>query len=284
MSNRQKNVLITGGSAGIGKATAIAMARKGFKVYITGRDKEKTAMAVKEIQQASQNPEVFYFLADMSKMKEVRQLAAEVNAGLDHLDVLINNAGGVNSKRELTEDGYEKTFATNHLAYFLLTGLLLDLLKKSSPARIVNVSSNSHYNGKINLNDLQMEKKYFIMQAYANSKLCNVLFTYELARKLEGTGITVNSLHPGVVNTNIGKKNTGFFADFVWTAIARLRGISIEKGAATSVYLATANELENVTGKYFDNCREKKSSALSYNKDLAEKLWNISAGMTGINQ
>jgi len=281
MEGSKKIALITGGSSGIGKATATELARKGFQVHIVGRDEARTRQAVEEIRKNSSNPDVGYLLADLSDTDSVWKLSIAVHERLPRLDVLINNAGCVNQKREFTKQKIERTFATNHLSYFLLTNLLLELLKRSAPARVINVSSDSHYSGRIDFDNLQGEKKYFIIHAYANSKLCNVLFTYELARRLNGTGISVNCLHPGVVRTDIGKKNTNFLSGSLWGLFAGVRGVTVEKGCSTSVHLAAAPELEGITGKYFDNLKEKPSAALSYDTAIAARLWEESCKLTG---
>ncbi|MFZ6019169.1 MAG: SDR family NAD(P)-dependent oxidoreductase, partial [Chloroflexota bacterium] len=205
----RKKVLITGGTDGIGKVTALELAKRGAHVIIIGRNPQKTEQTVREIREQSDNPRVDFLIADLSEQEQVRRVAAEYRHRYDQLHVLINNAGAFFAKRELTADGLEKTFALNHLAYFLLTHLLLDLLTKSAPARIINVSSAAHFGGKINFDDLNAEKSYSGWGAYSNSKLMNVLFTYELARRLQGSGVTVNCLHPGFVATQFGKNNGG---------------------------------------------------------------------------
>jgi NAD(P)-dependent dehydrogenase (short-subunit alcohol dehydrogenase family) len=280
---KNKNVLITGSTAGIGLETAKALAKQGANVYIHGRNKEKAQKAVEEVIAASGNKNVFFFIADLSKQKEVRRLADEVKAKLDRLDVLINNAGGAFMKHELTEDGIETTFANNHLSYFLLTNLLLDLLKKSAPARIVNVASHSHYGGKIDFSDLNYTKNYRGYKAYENSKLGNVLFTLELAERLKGTGVTVNALHPGVVKTDIGAKHSNILISFGWNVLTAVTGISVAKGAETSVYLASSPEVEGESGKYYANSKHKWQSRYSQTEGLKEKLWEVSAKLTGLS-
>lgn len=273
MSN--KVVLITGATAGIGLATGIELARRGMTVHFIARNKQK-AEEVKQQLLAAGSAGTQYFIADFSSQQSIRKVAAEVKAALPVIDVLINNAGGVNSEFELTEDGLEKTIATNHFAYFLLTNLLLDLVKKSDYARIINVASGSHYQGKIDFESFTKNKGYFIMKAYGQSKLANVLFTNELARRLHGTQVTANSLHPGMVDTQIGNKNTTGFAAFFWNLATKLGGIKVEDGAATSVYLATSPEVKGVSGKYFDKSREKKPSKLALNTQLQKQLWEVS--------
>lgn len=277
-----KNVLITGGNAGIGLATSIELAKKGAHVYIVSRTKEKAEQGVKEIIAASGNQNVKYFLADLSSQKSIRQLAAEIKKELTLLDVLINNAGGTFTDFTLSEDGLEMTIATNHFAYFLLTNLLLDLIKKSEAGRIINVASGSHYRGKIDFESFTKNKGYFVMKAYGQSKLANVLFTNELAERLQGTNVTVNSLHPGFVKTKIGNKNATWYSGLFWSLVT-LGAISVEDGAKTSVHLASSHEAKNVTGKYFDKCKEKKPAPLALDKNLGKELWKKSEELCPIN-
>jgi len=271
-----RNVIITGGNAGIGLATSIALAKQGANIYIVSRGKDKAVEAVKTIIAESGNQRVKYFLANLSSQKSIRQLASEIKNEISVVDVLINNAGGTFSDFTLSEEGLEMTIATNHFAYFLLTNLLLDLIKKSDYARIVNVASGSHYKGKIDFESFTQKKSYFIMKAYEQSKLANVLFTNELAERLKGTSVTVNSLHPGFVKTHIGNKNATWYSDLFWSLATKLGAISVEDGAKTSVYLASSPEVKNVTGKYFDKCKEKKPAALALDKELGKQLWKKS--------
>jgi len=277
----KKICLITGATAGIGKETARQLAAKNIHVVITARSKEKAEATVQEIKSQYPDASLDYLLCDLSSQKSVRKLAQEFIDTYDRLDILINNAGAVFSELQYSEDNIEMQFACNHLAPFLLTNLLLDLLKQSAPSRIINVSSDSHYRGKINFDDLYFTKKYFALTAYEQSKLANVLFTYELDRKLEDTDVTVNALHPGMVDTSIGNTNSNGIVSLGWSFM-RLFSIPIEKGAATSVYLATAEEVKNVSGKYFYKCKTKKSSRASYDKEAALKLWNVSKQLTGL--
>lgn len=280
---QNKKVVITGATGGIGLETAKALAKMGAQVYIHGRSEDKAQKAVEEIKKISENNNVWYFTADLSSQKEVRRLAEEIKSKLDRLDVLINNAGAAFQKHQLSVDGIELTLANNHLSYFLLTNLLLDLLKKSAPSRIVNVASHSHYNGKFDFNDINMERGYTIMKAYERSKLGNVLFTMELAERLKGTGVTVNALHPGVVKTGIADKHTGKIVQFAWRIFELYQGaISAEEGAKTSVYLATSPEVEGETGKYYDKCKHKWHSRYSQTEGLKEKVWELSAKLAGI--
>jgi retinol dehydrogenase-12 len=280
---KEKNILITGGNAGIGLATAIALAKQGATIYIVSRSKEKAVAAVAQIKEVSKNKNVHYFLADLSSQKSVRNLAKQINNDLRKLDVLINNAGGVFSEFQLSEDGIEMTLATNHFSFFLLTNLLLDLLKNSDNARIVNVSSDSHYKGKIDFNSFTQNQDYFILKAYEQSKLANVFFTQELAKRLKDHNVTVNALHPGFVNTNIGTKGTQWYANWIWSLASKIGGLSIENGAKTSIYLASSDEVKNVTGKYFDKCKSVAPSKISKDEKLQKEIWEISEKLCPIS-
>jgi NAD(P)-dependent dehydrogenase (short-subunit alcohol dehydrogenase family) len=279
----RKKVLITGGTDGIGKVTALELANRGAHVIIIGRNPQKTEQTVREIREQSDNPRVDFLIADLSEQEQVRRVAAEYRHRYDQLHVLINNAGAFFAKRELTADGLEKTFALNHLAYFLLTHLLLDLLTKSAPARIINVSSAAHFGGKINFDDLNAEKSYSGWGAYSNSKLMNVLFTYELARRLQGSGVTVNCLHPGFVATQFGKNNGGLIG-LGLSLVQRVGAISPEQGAETTLYLATSPEVEGITGRYFDQKKAVESSKISQDEETARRLWEISLELTGLKE
>ena len=279
---KNKNILITGGNAGIGLATATALAKQGANIYIVSRSKEKAEEGVKEIVDASGNKNVKYFLANLSSQKSIRQLAVEIKKDISVLDVLINNAGATFTDFELSEDGLEMTIATNHFAYFLLTNLLLDLIKKAEAGRIVSVSSGSHYSGKIDFESFTKKKSYFVMKAYAQSKLANVLFTKELATQLKQTNVTANCLHPGFVKTHIGNKNATWYSDLVWSIATKLGAITMEDGAKTSVYLASSPDVKNVSGKYFDKCKEKEPSALSLDVTLQKELWKRSLALCAI--
>lgn len=270
-----KIVLITGATGGIGLATAKELAKQGATVHFIARDKSKAETLQKELISLGSSSTKFY-IADLGSQKSIREAAAEIHKDLDRIDVLLNNAGGVFSEFKLSADNIEMTIATNHFAYFLLTNLLLDLVLKSDYARIINVSSGSHYQGSMDFESFTKEKGYFIMKAYGQSKLANVLFTKELARRLSGTQVTVNCLHPGMVDTTIGTKGTNGLASFAWTSMAKLFGIPVERGAATSVYLATSPEVKGVTGKYFDKSKEKKPSKAALNEELQKQLWIVS--------
>ena len=274
-----KTCLITGGSDGIGYVAARELARLGAQVFIVGRNAFKTKDAVDRIRDETGNREVCYLLADLSSQGDVRRLADQVKEQIPRLDVLLNNAGAIFLSNRSSVDGIEMTFALNHLGYFLLTTLLLDLLKDSAPARIVNVSSSSHGSpGEFQLEDLPQPGKSGGYRAYGRSKLCNLWFTYELARRLEGSAVAVNALHPGLVRTNIARNNgvLGRVVNFFIGA----RGVDAARGAETLTYLAASPEVEGITGKYFVDCRAVASSSLSYNTGLASGLWEMSERLT----
>jgi retinol dehydrogenase-14 len=274
-----RTVLVTGGTGGIGRATAAGLAALGAWVGISGRDLARTRAAAADIAATSGNPAVDAFAADMSSQVEVRRLAREVLAAYPRLDVLINNEGGFRASRRVTADGLEHTFAVNHLAGFLLTDLLLDRLKASAPARIVTVSSGAQSMGKVNFDNLQGERGYSGQQAYNQSKLANVMFTYELARRLDGSGVTATVLHPGVVRTRFAADDPSPMWRVLLPLIRPLLK-SPEKGAATSIYLASSPEVEGVTGEYFVNRKPRTSSKPSYDQAAAARLWQISVELT----
>jgi retinol dehydrogenase-14 len=277
-SMRGKVCLITGGNSGIGKATALGLANTGATVVVVGRDRGRGEAAVAEIRGKSGNGSVDLMLADLSSQESIRQLAKDFKDTYQRLHVLINNAGVFLSKRTVTVDGIETTFAVNHLAPFLLTNLLLDVLEASAPARIVNVTSSGERSGAINLDDLQGEAKYSGFRAYNQSKLAMILFTYELARRLEGTGVSANCVHPGVVVTNLGSGSSGSFG--LLLRLMRPFFSSPEKGAEPSIYLASSPEVEGVSGKYFAKKAEARSSEQSYNEEMGRRLWQVSAELT----
>jgi retinol dehydrogenase 14 len=276
----EKVCLITGATSGIGKATAMGLANMGASVVMVGRDRGRGEAAMAEIRESSPNASVDLMLADVSSQEQIRRLADEFKEAYPRLDVLINNAGVFLSKRLRTADGIEMTFAVNHLAYFLLTNLLLDMLKASAPSRIVNVSSGAQSNGTIDFDDLQGEKEYKGTKAYSQSKLANVLFTYELARRLQGSDVTANCLHPGAVRTNFGSGSSGIFG--VMVRALRLFMISPEKGAETSIYLASSPEVEGVSGRYFVKKTEARLSDVSYDERVSRRLWEMSAELTNV--
>jgi len=276
-----KVCLVTGANSGIGKATALGLAKLDATVVMVSRDKDKGEAALLEIRTLSGNKNIDSMVADLSSQDSVRELAHDFKARYKNLHVLINNAGIFLPKRVSTVDGLEATFATNHLGHFLLTNLLLDVLKASAPSRIINITSSAHRGTEMNFEDLQGEKKYSGFHAYSQSKLANVLFTYELARQLEGTRVTVNCLHPGVVRTGFGKDQTGLMS--VLVRIGSPFMMSPEKSAKAVIYLGTSPELEGVSGKHFSRGKEERSSTESYDAASAERLWKISAELTKLD-
>jgi NAD(P)-dependent dehydrogenase (short-subunit alcohol dehydrogenase family) len=275
-----KVCLVTGATSGVGLVTAQALARQGATLIVVGRNPERGAATVSRIQHETGNSAVELISADLSAQAQVRRLASEVQRRFTRLDVLINNAGALFLRRQLSPDGLEMTFALNHLAYFLLTNLLLDHLKASPAARIVNVSSEAHRGARLDFADLQGQHRYRGWRAYARSKLANILFTYALARRLEGTSVVANALHPGFVATNFGRNNRGITA--VFFRIAQLAAISPEQGAQTIIYLASSPEVKGITGAYFVKKKAVRSSQISYDRSAADRLWQVSAGLTAL--
>ena len=276
-----KSVLVTGGTSGIGKATAAGLAALGARVGITGRDRARTEAVAASIRATPGSPAVDGFAADMSAQAGVRRLAAQVLDTYPRLDVLINNAGGFWAHRHVTADGLEHTFALNHLAPFLLTSLLLDRLAASAPARIITVSSGAHARGRIDFDDLQGERDYSGQRAYSQSKLANVMFTYELSRRLDGTGVTATVLHPGVVRTSFGAEDqAAYFA--VMIRVARLFMKTPAQGASTPIYLASSPQAQGITGRYFVNRKPRTSSKASYDTAAATRLWQVSTDLAGM--
>ena len=278
--SNEKFCVITGANAGIGKETAMQLAIKGYHIIMICRNREKAEKAQNEIKDKSGNEKIDLLIADLASLESVKNVAKEFKQKCEYLHVLINNAGMFNRKRMVTENGYESTFAIDYLAHFLLTNSLLDVIKKSTPSRIINVSSNIHLYFKINFDDLMSEKKYSSQKAYANAKFALVLFTYELARRLNGTGVTVNALHPGHARTKMTaptKKRSKIFLSLI-SSLTK----SPEEAARTSVYLASSPEVEGITGKYFKNCKPVKSHKLTYDESLQMKLWRISEKLVHI--
>jgi len=265
-------ILITGSTDGIGRQAALELAATGATIVVHGRDHDRGRKTVDEIRTATGNQNVELVIADLSSLRQVREMAGKILRSYNRLDVLVNNAGVFMKTRQLSADGFELTFAVNHLAPFLLTNLLLVLLRKSSAARVITVSSVAHMRGTVDFENLQGEKAFGGYNAYARSKLANVLFTYELARRLEGTTVTANCLHPGVIATKLLR--TGF----------SMSGAHPADGAATIVYLATSPAVGSMSGRYFENMREVSSSPTTHNKDLQHKLWEISERLTALPQ
>ncbi len=267
---QDKTILVTGATDGIGRQTALVLAQRGGRVLLHGRSEERCRRTRREIKERTGNQALQTYIADFADLAQVRALADEVRRDHGRLDVLLNNAGVWETSRRTSRDGFEMTLAVNHLAPFLLTNRLLDPLRAVAPSRIVNVSSMIHA-GHIDFDDLQSEKGYSAQAAYGLSKLCNVLFTYELAERLAGTGVTANCLHPGVIDTKLFRAG--------WSA----GGSPIEAGSRNTVYVATAPELEGVTGKYFVNQRPAESQPISHDPEARRRLWRLSAALVGLN-
>ncbi len=276
-----KIVLVTGSTGGIGKATAVGLARLGARVGIIGRDRTRSEATANDIRRETGNPSIDVFSADMSSLAEVRRLAGNVLETYCRLDVLVNNVGGFWATRHVTDDSLERTLAVNHLAPFLLTNLLLHRLRVSAPARVVTVSSGAQAMGKIDFEDLLGERKYSGQAAYNQSKLANVMFTYELARRLGSSGVTATVLHPGVVRTAFGASDPSPLLK-VLIPLVRPFMKTPAQGAQTSIYLASSPEVEGVTGQYFVNSKPKTSSKSSYDTAAAARLWQVSADLVGL--
>ncbi|WNG16847.1 SDR family oxidoreductase [Cystobacter fuscus] len=270
-----KTCFITGATFGIGRETALGLARQGARVIIAGRDATRASETTEWLVRESGNDRVDFLLADLSSMAQVHRLAQAFRQKNERMDVLINNAGSWFTERKLTSDGFERTWALNHLAYVALTLDLLPLLTSSASARIINVASNMHERGTIDFDDLQGRNRFGGMRAYSQAKLANVLFTYALARRLEGTGVTVNCLHPGAVASGMGRDMKGFMRFFQTTLIRPLQ-TSPEQGAATSIHLASSADVEGVSGQYFEKCKAVPSSRASHDMTLQEQLWKVS--------
>jgi len=276
-----KVCLVTGATAGIGKITATALADQGAQLIIHGRNKAKAEETVQEIKTFTGNQQVSYLLADFSDLDQVRDLAKDYQDRHEHLHLLVNNAGGFFNKRIPTTYGVELTFLVNHLAPFLLTNLLLNTLKESAPSRILNVSSEAHRQDQMDFENLDFKKGYIGIKAYARSKLANILFTYDMARRLEGTGVTINALHPGHIATDIWKTNFGL----IGPALKRIMGLfslTPEQGAENSIFLATSPNLDDIHGKYFIKNEPAQSSPISYDQVIARRLWDLSAELTSL--
>jgi NAD(P)-dependent dehydrogenase (short-subunit alcohol dehydrogenase family) len=277
---RGKTVVITGANQGIGKESALALGKMGAKLVLVCRSEDKARAAIADLEKAGiQGIELV--VANMGVQADVRRAAAEIKAKLARIDVLLNNAGMLCTSRRDTVDGIEETFATNHLGYFLFTNLLLDVLKKSAPSRIVNVASMAHKQvRRVAWDDIQMKKSWSAFRAYGQSKLCNILFTRELARRLEGTGVTANSLHPGVIGSGFGHTDGGFMSMLV--SIAKPFMMTPEQGAKTQIWLASSPAVEGVTGKYFNKCAETTPSRGAQEEGAPERLWALSEELTGL--
>ena len=270
-----KICLITGATDGIGKQTALELARKGFILGLVGRNSEKGTQVVSEIISKTGNESIQFHQADLSSISEMRRLATEIQNTYESLDVLLNNAGAYFNNFSTTVDGFESTFALNHIAYFYLTELLLEMVKNETPGRIINVASAAHRNSKLDFDNIQGIDDYKGWPAYGRSKLMNIMFSYECHRRFSDSGVTFNCLHPGFVNSSFGNNNVGFARGSLNFAKS-LFAIPVIKGALTSIYLASSEEVEGVSGEYFDKCKLIKSSKVSYSKNDQNKLWEIS--------
>jgi NAD(P)-dependent dehydrogenase (short-subunit alcohol dehydrogenase family) len=275
-----RTCLVTGASSGIGEETALGLARLGARVILVGRSRERGERALARIRAESGNDAVELRLADLASLSEIRRLAAEVLETCPRLHVLVNNAGVVNLRRSTSVDGFESMFAVNHLACFLLTNLLLDRLIASAPARVVTVASEAHRFGTLEIDDLQSERSYGAMRSYGRTKSANILFTYELARRLKGTGVTAHCVHPGAVATRLGHNN-GVLGRLV-TGLLRPFFRSPARGAGPSLHAATAVQLEGVTGRYLSSRGEIRSADATHDPTLAKQLWERSAALTGL--
>jgi retinol dehydrogenase 12 len=278
---KDKVCVVTGGTDGIGKAAAHELARQGARLLIHGRDPEKGQRVVAEFKARSGNSGVEFLQADFGSLAEVRRLAAAVTERAPRVDVLINNAGAFFGRRTVSKDGYELTWAVNHLAPFLLTHLLMDTLRAAPRARIVTTASNTHQRARIRFDDLQTTGKYTAMGAYSHSKLANILFTRALARRLKGTEVTATCLHPGFVRTEIGRNIDSAFTRWALGLVSRFAR-SPEKGAQTLVYLAASPQVQGASGGYYYDCREIPPSAAAQDDEVAERLWEVSARMVGV--
>jgi len=276
---KNKNILITGATSGIGRSTVLALSSMGASVTFIARNKDKAEILLKELNTKSQN-KAAYILADLSSQKEVKSAAKEYLKMNRPLDILINNAGLINLKRRETIDGFEETFAVNHLAYFSLTNLLIDKLKESESARIINISSGAHqFVKRMNFDDIQSEKNYKPFKVYSYSKLANILFTRKLSEILKDDNITVNCLHPGVVATGFASQNDSKFQKFLFK-LSKPFMRSSNKGAETSIYLSSSDDVSDVSGKYFYNSKVSKISSGASNEEDTERLWRISMELT----
>ena len=279
LSMTGKIVLITGANAGLGKETAIQLAKKGATIIMACRNEKRALESLKEIKEKSGSEKIELYIVDLADQDSIRSMVSDFKKNHNKLHVLINNAGVMPDERITTKEGYEMTFAINHLGHFLLTNLLLDIIMNSSPSRIINVSSVAHKFANLDLDNINLNQGFSGLRAYSNSKLMNLLFTYELASRLQGTGVTVNALHPGNVKTNLTNPD-GIWLKKVFFAFLRIFFIGIKKGAKTSIYLASSPQVENVTGTYFIKSKPARSSKKSRDKALQNKIWDLSEELT----
>jgi len=274
-----KTVVITGGTSGIGQVAAEELAGMGARIVLVARDRARGEAALARLRGIANRQHRVYY-ADLSQLAEMKQVGHEIAAEEPRIDVLINNAGGLFSRRQVTKDGLEMTFATNHLSYFVLTQILRERLAASAPARVVSTSSHAHRRGKLDFADLQMERNYSGLGAYGRSKLCNILFTRELARRLAGSGVTANCLHPGFVNTRFGDQNTGV-GSMIFGFMKKF-ALSPEQGAETIVYLASSDVPAVVSGEYFYKCQVTAPTKAGQDDGAGKRLWEESEKLTGL--
>ncbi|MHA1994409.1 MAG: SDR family oxidoreductase [Candidatus Hodarchaeales archaeon] len=285
LSMKGKICMITGANSGIGKITALELGKLGSHIIMVCRDQEKGRIAQKELMEETGNPDIDLYLADLASQSSIKSFVRKFQEKFNELHILINNAGTITKKWIATEDGIERTFAVNHLAPFLLTNLLLDLLMKGAPSRIITVSSGMHYSKPINFIDIQSKRRYKNMKAYSISKLANILFTYELHNRLQTSGklgITANVVHPGFTRTSFGKEGLSLLQRIGLMAIHPIMAVSPKIGAETSIYLASSPEIRNTSGKYFVKKEIVKSTQISYDRESQKQLWNVSEKMTGL--
>jgi len=275
-----KTVVITGGTSGIGQVAAETLAKMGARIVLVARSASRGGAAISRLREIAPGANHSIYYGDLSRLAEIRRVAKEIAAAETRIDVLVNNAGAMFGERQVTEDGLELTFATNHLSYFVMTHLLSERLITSAPSRIINTSSHAHYRATIDFDNLQYDHDYKSFPAYSRSKLCNVLFTRVLARRLAGTGVTANSLHPGFVNTRFGDESGGAMARII--GLMKIFAISPQKGAETIVYLASSNEAAKSNGLYFYKCKPSQPSKLAQDDAAADRLWQLTGQIAGV--
>jgi NAD(P)-dependent dehydrogenase (short-subunit alcohol dehydrogenase family) len=275
-----KTVVITGGTSGIGEVAALELAQMGARIVLVGRDKPRAQTTLARLRERGPGLAHTVHYADLTRLAEMKRVAAQIAGAEPRIDVLINNAGAMFAARRVTEDGLERTFALNHMAYFVVTAGLRERLTASAGARIVNTASDAHRGAMLDFDNLQSEKGFGAMQAYGRSKLCNILFTRELARRLHGTGVTANCLHPGFVDTRFGDQSGGLISHIVW--LAKYFAIPPTEGAKTVVYLASSPEADGVSGKYFYKCRATTPSPAAEDDQAASALWERSVELAGV--
>ncbi|HEY2885173.1 MAG TPA: SDR family oxidoreductase [Rhizomicrobium sp.] len=279
-----KTVVVTGGTSGIGEVAALRLAEKGARIVLIARDQTRAAATLAKLKNANPSAAHAAHYGDLSALAEMKRVAGEVAAAEPRIDVLVNNAGAVFLSRKTSVDGLEMTFATNHMAYFVVTNILLDRLKATPRARIVSTASDAHRSGKLDFDDLQSEKSYGSFRVYGTSKLCNILFTRELARRLDGADVTANCLHPGFVGTRFGQNNaSNILTKLLRDAVMSL-GISPEEGAKTIIHLASSPDVATISGEYFYKCKVAEPTAAAQNDDDAKRLWDVSAKIAGLGQ